>query len=122
MWFGKDGMGIPRRKTYLSEREGKNVWTWWPNSEVGHSQEATQKVKTLFDGHAYFDYPKPVRLIKKLIQIGSHDDSIVLDFFSGFRVIIMTVANSTINIRVLRLLPKFKSLKLKVGVLFRATI
>ena len=83
MWFGKDGMGIPRRKTYLSEREGKNVWTWWPNSEVGHSQEATQEVKTLFDGHAYFDYPKPVRLIKKLIQIGSHDDSIVLDFFSG---------------------------------------
>lgn len=83
MWFGKDGMGIPRRKTYLSEREGKNVWTWWPNSEVGHSQEATQEVKTLFDGHAYFDYPKPVRLIKKLIQIGSHEDSIVLDFFSG---------------------------------------
>ena len=83
MWFGKDGMGIPRRKTYLSEREGKNVWTWWPNSEVGHSQEATQEVKNLFDGHAYFDYPKPVRLLKKLLQIGTHGDSIVLDFFSG---------------------------------------
>ena len=83
MWFGKDGRGIPRRKTYLFEREGKNVWTWWPNSEVGHSQEATQEVKTLFDGHAYFDYPKPVRLIKKLIQIGTHEESIVMDFFSG---------------------------------------
>lgn len=22
MWFGVDGKGIPRRKTYLSEREG----------------------------------------------------------------------------------------------------
>ncbi len=83
MWFGKDGMGIPRRKTYLSEREGKNVWTWWPNSEVGHSQEATQEVKNLFDGHAFFDYPKPVRLLKKIIQIGTHEDSLVLDFFSG---------------------------------------
>ena len=83
MWFGKDGKGIPRRKTYLSEREGKNVWTWWPNSEVGHSQEATQEVKILFDGHAYFDYPKPVRLLKKLVQIGSQDDSIIIDFFSG---------------------------------------
>ena len=83
MWFGKDGMGIPRRKTYLSEREGKNVWTWWPNSEVGHSQEATQEVKNLFDGHAYFDYPKPVRLLKKIIQIGTHNESIILDFFSG---------------------------------------
>ena len=83
MWFGRDGMGIPRRKTYLSEREGKNVWTWWPNSEVGHSQEATQEVKNLFDGHAYFDYPKPVRLLKKIIQIGTHEDSLLLDFFSG---------------------------------------
>ena len=83
MWFGKDGKGIPRRKTYLSEREGKNVWTWWPNSEVGHSQEATQEVKNIFDGHAYFDYPKPVRLLKKLIQIGSNENAIVLDFFSG---------------------------------------
>ena len=83
MWFGRDGMGIPRRKTYLSERESKNVWTWWPNSEVGHSQEATQEVKNLFDGHAYFDYPKPVRLLKKIIQIGTHENSLVLDFFSG---------------------------------------
>lgn len=83
IWFGKDGNAIPRRKTYLSEREGKNVWTWWPNSEVGHSQEATQEVKNLFDGHAYFDYPKPLRLLKKIIQIGTHDDSIILDFFSG---------------------------------------
>lgn len=83
MWFGKDGMGFPRRKTYLAEKDGKNVWTWWPNSEVGHSQEATQEVKALFAGHAYFDYPKPVRLIKKIIQIGTHPDSLVLDFFSG---------------------------------------
>ena len=83
IWFGKDGMGFPRRKTYLSERDGKNVWTWWPNSEVGHSQEATQEVKALFDNHAYFDYPKPVRLLKKIIQIGTHSDSFVLDFFAG---------------------------------------
>ena len=83
MWFGKDGRGIPRRKTYLSERDGKNVWTWWPNSEVGHSQEATQEVKDIFEGHSFFDYPKPVRLLKKAIQIGTHEDSIILDFFSG---------------------------------------
>ena len=38
IWFGADGMGIPRRKTYLSEREGKNVWTWWDNKSVGHTR------------------------------------------------------------------------------------
>lgn len=83
IWFGKDGNGIPRRKTYLYERDGKNVWTWWSNTEVGHSQEATQEVKKIFDGNTFFDYPKPIRLIKKIIQIGAHDDSIILDFFSG---------------------------------------
>lgn len=47
-WFGKDGNGMPRRKTYLFEKEGRNLWTWWPNAEVGHTQEATQEHKTLF--------------------------------------------------------------------------
>ena len=82
-WFGKDGCGVPRRKTYLNEKEGKNIWTWWTNSEVGHSQEATQEVKCLFDGHSYFDYPKPLRLLSKILQIGSKKDSIIMDFFSG---------------------------------------
>lgn len=82
-WFGQDGCGVPRRKTYLNEKVGKNVWTWWKNSEVGHSQEATQEVKALFDGHSYFDYPKPLRLIKRILQLGTNKDSIIVDFFSG---------------------------------------
>ena len=43
-----------------------------------------------------------------------------LDFAVGFRVIIMTQANSQVNTRVLELLPKFKIKKWIVGVLFRA--
>ena len=82
-WFGKDGLGVPRRKTYLNEKGGKNIWTWWKNTEVGHSQEATQEVKKLFDGHAYFDYPKPLRLLIRLLQLGSKENSIVIDFFGG---------------------------------------
>jgi adenine-specific DNA-methyltransferase len=31
----------------------------------------------------YFDFPKPVSLIKKAIQIGANSDSLILDFFSG---------------------------------------
>lgn len=82
-WFGKDGKGVPRRKTFLFEKEGKNIWTWWPNTEVGHTQEATQEVKKIFDGHTFFDYPKPLRLLSKIVQIGTKKDSIILDFFSG---------------------------------------
>ena len=39
-WFGKDGKGVPRRKNYLSEAIGRQSWTWWPNEEVGNTQEA----------------------------------------------------------------------------------
>jgi len=31
----------------------------------------------------YFDFPKPTYLIKKMLQIGTKEDSIVLDFFAG---------------------------------------
>ena len=83
-WYGSDGKGIPRRKTYLSEKDGRNMWTWWPNSEVGHTQEATKELKSLFpDQAAVFDFPKPLRLIKRMISIASKDDDIVFDFFSG---------------------------------------
>ena len=83
MWFGTDGKGIPRRKTYLSEREGKNVWTWWDNKTVGHTQEATKEIANIFGSPTIFDYPKPVRLIQRIIQIATHKDSIILDSFAG---------------------------------------
>ena len=83
MWFGTDGKGIPRRKTYLAEREGKNVWTWWDNKGVGHTQEATKEIGKIFGTPTAFDYPKPVRLIQRIIQIATHEDSIVLDSFAG---------------------------------------
>ena len=33
-WYGKDGSAMPRRKTYLNEREGRNCWTWWTNKRL----------------------------------------------------------------------------------------
>lgn len=83
-WYGKDGSAMPRRKTYLAEREGRNCWTWWTNKEVGHTQEASKELKSLFPDHpAAFDFPKPTRLLSRIISIGAHNGGIVLDFFSG---------------------------------------
>lgn len=82
MWFGADGNGVPRRKTYLSEREGRGVWTWWTNSEVGYTQIATQELAAIL-GKAVFDYPKPIRLISRIIQMASSDGDIILDSFAG---------------------------------------
>ena len=82
LWFGTDGNGVPRKKTFLSEKEGKGIWTWWTNNEIGHTQEATQETAQIL-GKAVFDYPKPVRLIQRIIRLAADPDSIILDSFAG---------------------------------------
>ena len=57
--------------------------TIWKYTEVGHSQDAAQKLKKLFDGKAFFDYPKSVELIKRCLQLYTDNNCYVLDFFSG---------------------------------------
>ena len=84
IWFGTDGNNVPRVKRFLSEvKQGLTPMTIWKYSEVGHSQDATKSLKELFDNHDYFDYPKPVDLIKRCLQLYSKNNSIILDFFSG---------------------------------------
>ena len=85
IWFGPDGNSVPSMKRFLSElrKTGITPMTIWKYEEVGHSQDATQKLAKMFDGKKYFDYPKPVGLIKRCLALYSEKDSIVLDFFSG---------------------------------------
>lgn len=84
IWFGEDGNNVPRIKRFLSEvKNTVTPFTIWKYSEVGHSQDAAQKLKTLFDGKDYFDYPKSIDLIQRCIQLYSNPNDIILDFFSG---------------------------------------
>lgn len=85
IWFGKNGDAVPSMKRFLSElkKTGITPMTIWKYKEVGHSQEATQQLIKLMGGKKYFDYPKPVKLIQRAIQLYSENDSIILDFFSG---------------------------------------
>ncbi|WP_288952823.1 site-specific DNA-methyltransferase [uncultured Prevotella sp.] len=85
IWFGSDGNGVPRMKRFLSElrKTGVTPMTIWKYEEVGHSQDATKALAGIFDGKKYFDYPKPVDLIKRCISLYSSPDSLILDFFSG---------------------------------------
>ena len=84
IWFGPDGNNVPSIKRFLSEvKQGITPMTIWKYAEVGHSQDATKRLKELFGNKAYFDYPKPVDLIKRCIQLYSDKECTVLDFFSG---------------------------------------
>ena len=84
IWFGKDGNNVPRIKRFLSEvKQRETPMTIWKYTEVGHSQEAKQNLKKLFDNNSYFDYPKSIDLLKRCIELYSNNNSIILDFFSG---------------------------------------
>lgn len=85
IWFGKNGDAVPSMKRFKSElrKSGVTPMTVWQYKDVGHSQEATQKLQELMGGKKYFTYPKPVKLVQRAIQLYSNEDSIILDFFAG---------------------------------------
>jgi adenine-specific DNA-methyltransferase len=84
IWFGLNGDGVPRIKTFLSEvSPTTNPMSIWLSSEVGHSQGATQDLKVLFNEKKYFEYPKPLNLILRILKLYTKYDSLILDFFSG---------------------------------------
>ena len=84
IWFGPEGNSTPAIKRFLSEvKQGITPMTIWKYTEVGHSQDATKELKDIFNGESRFTYPKSVRLIKRIVQLYSQNDSTILDFFAG---------------------------------------
>jgi adenine-specific DNA-methyltransferase len=84
IWFGKEGTGRPMLKAFLTEvQEGITPNTWWSHEFAGHNKEATLEVKELFDGDSPFDTAKPVKLIRRMLELFADKDALVLDFFGG---------------------------------------
>ena len=81
--FPKGGNGKPRYKLFLEEKKKQGVLpnTWLDN--LSSNQEASKEIKSLFNDKLIFDTPKPVELIKYLINLGSNANDIILDFFAG---------------------------------------
>ena len=82
-YFTKGGYGGIARKTYLNQVEGRLISNLWKQAEVGHTDEAKKELKEIFDGKSPFDTPKPTRLLERILDIATDDDSIVLDSFAG---------------------------------------
>jgi adenine-specific DNA-methyltransferase len=89
IWWGEHGDAMPAVKRFLSEvREGRVPQTLWSYKEAGHNQEAKKellKKVTFASSDSVFDTPKPARLIRRMLTLGTSPDSgdIVLDFFAG---------------------------------------
>jgi len=104
VWFGRDGDGRPRVKTYLEQiRKGKVPVTYWSDadlasdfptdtelgsaswdySESGRSADGVSELTAVVgQGHG-FTTVKPLKLMKKIIQLWCKPDGIVMDPFAG---------------------------------------
>lgn len=84
--FPRGGDGMPRKKYFRYERqeEGQCATNWWDHTQFGHNQGANDCLTELFGVKNVFSNPKPVELLRGLIQIsGAKNGDIVLDFFAG---------------------------------------
>ncbi|SOC44454.1 site-specific DNA-methyltransferase [Ureibacillus acetophenoni] len=78
--FGPDENGVPTYKRYLKETETQVPLSVLYNDNRG----AMKRLRDLFEGKTYFDFPKDEKVIQKLIKIiPMNENDIVLDFFSG---------------------------------------
>ena len=82
--FGKDGSNVPAIKLFLQDvQDGVVPRSWWPHTEVGHSQEAKREIQALFPDVEPFATPKPERLIERILRIGTRPGDLTLDSFAG---------------------------------------
>ncbi len=87
IWWGKSGDNMPRLKRFLSEvKQGTVPQTLWPYSEVGHTQDAKKELLAICDfedSAAVFITPKPTKLLRRILDVATDKESIILDSFAG---------------------------------------
>jgi adenine-specific DNA-methyltransferase len=87
IWWGKDGNNVPRVKRFLTDvKDGIVPETLWLHTDVGNTQEAKKELVSICDfedSASVFITPKPTRLIRRILDIGSDKDSIIFDTFAG---------------------------------------
>ena len=68
------------RKLYVSENSGNIPETIW--SDASNAANAADEIKKIFE-FQIFDTVKPIPYIKRMLQLTTDDNDIILDFFSG---------------------------------------
>src|SRR5690554_1154657 len=88
IWWGVNGEGkVPGFKRYrhmLKGGGGTVPSTWWPYDFAGHTDEAKKELREILGADATeFFTPKPTRLLARILEIATDENSIILDSFAG---------------------------------------
>ncbi|MDE0163531.1 MAG: site-specific DNA-methyltransferase [Bryobacterales bacterium] len=87
VYWPKKGKGRPRIKQYPEEAKGLVPMTLWPADEVGDTESSKKHLLEMFQEYGESDLrihaPKPVNLVRRIIEVASKKDSIIMDSFSG---------------------------------------
>ena len=85
IWWGKNGDSKePKKKRFLSEHKGTNTRSVW--ADAGTNDSAGAMLREIFYDFGegkIFDNPKPISLVKKIINLMLKNDAVVLDSFAG---------------------------------------
>ena len=76
--WGTDETTQPHVKKRISSVKEQLKSIYYEDGRV-----STKGLEQLFEAKKIFDNPKPLKLIKRLINFTTQDDSLILDFFSG---------------------------------------
>lgn len=83
LYWGLDGRSsVPSIKMFLSEARGLTPINFWSHDYAGNTDQGTQDLESLMGGK-YFNNPKPVLLIKRILEHASGPNDLILDFFAG---------------------------------------
>jgi adenine-specific DNA-methyltransferase len=80
VYFGKNNDAIPQKVIYAHESSGQPVTNYW--EDVATNKQGKKEIISIF-GDNFFDTPKPILLVKKILNISTDVNDIVLDFFAG---------------------------------------
>jgi adenine-specific DNA-methyltransferase len=90
VWWGAEGKakrpGFKRYKHSLKGGGGTVPSTWWPHEFAGHTDEAKTELRQILHDlpeALQTMTPKPVRLIERILEITTDENSLVLDSFAG---------------------------------------
>lgn len=81
-WGGDGKQALPAIKMFLSDAREITPVNFWDHEYAGNTDDGTRDLRELME-EKVFDNPKPVQLIRRVLEHGSDKDSLVLDFFAG---------------------------------------